>query len=286
MTPNNHKHSNPDETTGEEMRERIPATQRDELFFYASEIRGVPESDEWHIQIDPEDCLTGYSDVVNEDPQLGEISDRSLTVREEADAKVYRGPILISAGVVLCVGDRFVLFERDADAPVAPLKWTSPAGRCDTTPIRTALGELYEELLISADGRPAVVSPPNREPITDVYDETLRSNGVTAEPDEWIRIDATEPDQFADLQATVTTEYGDERHRSRFWPYLDETNSTLELRKIYRVETPENSRSLRFEDAEFDRRTGVLTKSEFLAMDDDDLVPTDRAFRDRLRDTS
>lgn len=269
----------------DEMQERIPATQRDKRFFYASEIRHDAQNGEWHIRIDPEDCLTGYSDVVDEDPQLGEISDRSLTVREMVDATVYEGPILLSAGVVLCVGDRFVLFERDADAPVAPLTWTSPAGRCDTTPIRTALGELYEELLISADGRPAVVAPPDHEPVTDVYDRTLRWNGIDTDPDDWVRVDAVTPDQFADLQATVITEYGDERHKTMFWPYLDETNSTLELRKIYRIETPEDVNSLRFEDAEFDRRTGVLTKSELLAMDDDELVPTNRAFRDTLRDT-
>jgi 8-oxo-dGTP pyrophosphatase MutT (NUDIX family) len=259
---------------------RIPEDRRDEVFFYAREIHHDERTDEWTVQLDSENCLTGYSDDVDFSPSVDEISGRSLASHEEGETTVYEGPVLLSAGVVLCVNDRFVLFERDADAPVDPLRWTSPAGRCDTTPRRTALKELYEELLVIADGRPALIVPPEGDAHEDVYDETLRRNGIHSPPEDWVRLRADVPEQFRHLYARVTTAYGEDRYVDEFWPFLDEASSTLELRKVYRIEPGEEVGSLQFEDGEYGRKTEVVTEGELVAMDRDDLVATNRAFRD------
>jgi len=58
------------------------------------------------------------------------------------------GPVLVSSGSFLFINGKLAVTRRSADAKVDPNLWTTPAGRCDRTPLETALKETIEEIKI------------------------------------------------------------------------------------------------------------------------------------------
>jgi len=265
------------------MNDRIPPERADELFLYATRVTHDRHRGRWTVEVDPENCLTGYADEVDEAAPLEELTTTAPTTTKSEEKTTYAGRIPFSAGVIVLVGDAFVLLRRDEAAPVDPLMWTSPAGRCDARPRTTALRELAEELLVRADGRAAVLTPPEAgDEAADAYRETLRRNGIHSPRDRWVELPMTVPDEYADALVPVETQYDDDSFVDDFWVYYDETNSTLELRKVYRLDTPDDVDTVTFADGEYDRTTSVVSRRELFAVDDDDLVPANRAFRAEL----
>lgn len=264
------------------MNDRIPERREDELFFYANRLVYDGETDRWEIHVDPDDCLTGYADAVDVSHPIAAIEDSEPTVRNEGSRVVYEGRLLFSAGVILLIDGHVVLLYRDAEAPVDPCKWTSPAGRCDNTPGRTALQELYEELLVVSDGRPVHIAVPDRETLTGPYQRTLRNNGIYASTTDWETVTAGCPPDYEPVVSTVETHYGDETAVDEFWAYFNTDSSVLELRYIIEISTPDSIPMIRFEDGEYDRQTALFTHDELQAIPTEDLVPANAAFRDRL----
>lgn len=272
------------------MNDRIPPKRADELFFYATRVAHDRRRGRWTITVDPDGFLTGYADDIEEAAPLEELTATSPAQTTGDGTTTYSGRIPFSSGVILLVGDAFVLLRRDAAAPVDPLMWTSPAGRCDADPRTTALRELYEELLVQADGRAAVVKPPkdgvhsdgNRNSgaeVIETYRKTLQRNGIYSPRDRWVEMDTTVPPEYADALERVETRYGDESFVDDFWAYWDEKSSTLELRKVYRLDLPTDVDAVTFTDGEYERTTSVVPRERLFAFNDDDLVPTNRAFR-------
>lgn len=271
------------------MNDRIPPERADELFFYARRVTHDRRRGRWTITVDPDSCITGYADDVEVPVALEELTATAPEQTTSDGTTTYSGRIPFSAGVILLVDDAFVLLRRDAAAPVDPLMWTSPAGRCDADPTTTALRELYEELLVQADGRAAVVKPPengvhgdgdpNSGDVIEAYRKTLQRNGVYSPRNRWVEVNTTVPPEYTDELERVETRYGDESFVDDFWAYWDEQSSTLELRKVYRLDRPADVDAVTFADAEYERKTSVVPRERLFSFDDADLVPTNRAFR-------
>ncbi|MDG5777956.1 NUDIX hydrolase [Haloarculaceae archaeon H-GB2-1] len=259
------------------MNRRIPPDRADELFFYAKRV--VADDEGWRIDVDPAHCLTGYADEVDVAYPLRELG---VDERRIANGRtVYEGRIPFSAGVVLLVEGTFVMLYRDADAPSDPCKWTSPAGRCDHDPTQTAYRELYEELLVRANGRPAVVEVGDESAVAR-YETTLRERGFDHPREQWLRLPASVPDRYDSLHVPVETHYGDERHVGRFWPYWDDAKETLELRTILEIQRPGDGPSLSFSDPEYGRRVEQFTLDDLLSLSSDELVPANAALREEI----
>ncbi|MEW7990477.1 MAG: NUDIX domain-containing protein [Candidatus Thiodiazotropha sp.] len=58
------------------------------------------------------------------------------------------GPMLVSSGVLLWLNGRLAVTRRSHDARYDPGHWTTPAGRCDSTPRITAFKEAAEEIQV------------------------------------------------------------------------------------------------------------------------------------------
>lgn len=280
------------------MEEFIPESMKDSVFFYANEVVCDRENNRWILKIDSDDCLVRNpntdADVytcreTNLDettPEITEIRSKGPDKIEKDTRTLYRGRILFSAGFVVTLDGSVVLTRRGPGASVDPCKWTSPAGRCDSTPSNTGTRELYEELLVSADGAPAFLSVGLSSSVDpkSLYVETLRRNGIHAEKNDLIHLDTEFPDRYRSMTATVETRFESDaedvkRHVGEFWTLYDPNASTLELRRIIEVTVPENISSVSFSDGEYGQPTRLFSKDEFMDTDSDEFVTTDRIFR-------
>lgn len=262
-----------------EMDDHIPEHRKDELFFYAEQIVHDMEADCWEIHVNPDECLTGYANNVDVPHSLEAIGNSDPTVHKEGSRVIYEGRLLFSAGVILLIDDHMVMQYRDPGAPVDPCRWTSPAGRCDTTPEQTARQELYEELLVLAGDRPAHVVISGEEQLTGVYQQTLRHNGIHSPTTDWETIPTNRPPRYNSVISTVETYYGNENYIDKFWAYFDDSSSTLELRYVKEMNVPDSVPMVRFSDAEYSRETALFSQEELQSLPDDELVPANEAFR-------
>lgn len=245
----------------------------DTVFCFASRVVYHRDADRWDIQVDPEHCLAGAVG-----PAVSEIQAETPSIAEREDCVVYDGRILFSAGVVFVVNDMHVLLERGPNAPTAPGKWTSPAGRCEHDPGTTALKEFYEELALTVRDRPAFVRWGDRSAThVDTYRETLQRVGYDTPRAEWHDLDATVSDSLAASLSDVTTTYRDHQSRDEMLAYYDSATNTLELRFVLRVALPaETVESLSLHDGEFDRRVALFDRQTLQQLPPSTLVATDR----------
>lgn len=256
------------------MRKLVPDRYEDDTVFAAAErVVHDHEANRWTLRVDPGEGLVG-------DPVGTSVRDVQAERPErttDGDVTVLEGPVLFSAGVVTLVDDRFALLYRDADAPTAPERWTSPAGRGDYDPGTTALKEFYEELLIVEDGTPVFVTFDERSSeLEDAYAAALRGIGITTPPSEWHRVTGTTPERYRPHLSTVVTEIDSERYTDEMLVYYDEDANTLECRFVIAVDLPiDRGAALSFHDGEFDRTVRRFTRSEYCNLDRTDLVPTD-----------
>ncbi|MBQ6436346.1 hypothetical protein IJJ27_02150 [bacterium] len=112
---------------------------------------GDPEFDTVFILVHCERAAAGeYRFVVDNDTPVvrlnGRIPGYEPTVKSIATSQQYS---LLSANAVVSIRRYgYPVILRDPHAPVYPLHYTCPAGRCETAPRATALAELNQEIQV------------------------------------------------------------------------------------------------------------------------------------------
>lgn len=272
------------------MNDFIPEKWDDMVFFFAEEIYFNKKSG-WDITINPDNCRVGMKSLEKDMPDIATLRKEKPQKCESKDGSLMCGRILLSAGVIFFVENKLVLFRRDEQAPVAPLKWTTPAGRLDRAPLYCALKEFYEELIMLDEhsGKPVffqIPGLPYANELRTVYEQTLKRKGENTSQNEWLIIDC-EPgvSYFTDTQP-VSVRFECETISSfeiRFWPIYDEENNTLELMLPLTVESQALvDIKLLFKDGEYQRINKLYELDEFLRLSDTDLVNTAIILKDHL----
>ena len=260
----------------------------DTIFFYATKLEKYHDLT-WSIDVDPASCLVSMAANTEGLPTVNNLRKGSLQKTVEDDRIIYQGKILLSSGIMLTVNDKILMLFRDEDAPVEPLKWTSPAGRCDREPFLTALKEFYEEVILfdRISGKPVFVAFPKHEyfeQVKQIFRLTLARKGFIQPVEEWIFINADFERNNSTLLQSVrtcfesceTTDDDDrETYTGMFFPFMDEENNTLELRLLASVSMPNKTEvQLAFCDGEYERTVKLFTKEDFLRIEDTYLVST------------
>lgn len=263
--------------SGANTHEVIPAEYGDdEAFVLASDL--VHDAEGWTVRVDGEPVVAGPET----DRPLEAVRDASPARTDADDGVRWTGEILLSSGVVVLLNGELAMLWRDDDAPEDAHRWQSPAGRCEGPPGETGLREFYEELVVLEGGRPAFVRFDERSPdYEDEYEAALRRVDRHAPPVEWERYEARVPEAAEPHLETVEVTCGDERWTDELLVFLDEDASTLECRFVVAVDV-DDPQSLELLDGEFDRRVERHAPADVVAMDRDDLVPTDAYLADAL----
>jgi len=246
----------------------------DEAFLFASEIEHDIPQNRWIVRVNPDCCLVGPA--VDRDVECIRNSEHNSTVT--GSGKRYNGRLLFSAGVVLLLNGQLVLLRRGPNALTNPEKWQSPAGRCDAPPGKTALSELYEELVVIEDDQPVfIIYEGLSDSFEQTYEAALRRVDRYVEPAQWSRYSGSVPSQAEDFLAKIDFEYGTQQYSNEMVAFFNEEASTLELRHIIEVDVS-NPETLRCIDSEYGREVGLF---DLDALDDvdDELVPTDAHLR-------
>jgi 8-oxo-dGTP pyrophosphatase MutT (NUDIX family) len=121
-----------------------PPWADDRVFWYAQKIIRTPDGIEIHV--DKKKSLTAFNPVCQElqAPCISTLA----SLRPAADWNKGFGPVLVSSGTLLFINGKILVTRRSADATIDPWRWTTPAGRCDRTPVKTAYKETAEEVSI------------------------------------------------------------------------------------------------------------------------------------------
>jgi hypothetical protein len=269
----------------------------DKVFFYARKVDQGPDMN-WDIHVDPNACLVSMEDMDNALPTVETLRQGALNKQIVRNGIFYKGQVLFSGGVVLTINEKFLLLLRDAQAPVDPLKWTSPAGRCDREPLFTSLKEFYEEVIIfdRISGHPVFVSFPEKtycRASKGIYSRTLKRKGFDQREAQWTVVNARADNKYIEHLRTVQTFFGSgqesgpsvdgEVFKARFFTFFDEIANTLELRLLASLSVPsEMETRLAFRDGEYERSVRLFSIEDLMHLEDASLVGTMVHFRDTV----
>jgi len=123
---------------------KVPPEFNDKVFWIASHVQ--MSENILRIEIQNESGLTAFLPLCE---QLDiTCIDTLAELRPKVDWNNGFGPVLVSSGSFLFINNKLAVTRRDAKAKFDPNLWTTPAGRCDRTPLETALKETIEEIRI------------------------------------------------------------------------------------------------------------------------------------------
>lgn len=275
----------------------IPHNLDDEVFFYARRLINEREA-HWNIHIDPNECLVSLKDMGDGMPMVEELRQGKLQKQTTGDQISYEGRVLFSGGIILTVNGKILMLFRDEGAPVEPLKWTSPSGRCDREPLLTSLKEFYEEVIIydQISGNPIFVEFQDRgytEDLKKIYSKTLKTKGFDKRFQQWEFIQAEMNNRFSTYLHKVQTSFGpydqsnvsinNEIYQGNFFTYFDEEGNTLEMRLLAALSiSAEKEAQLAFQDGEYERDVKLFSKEDFMLLDEESLVHTMTYFRKEI----
>ncbi len=263
----------------------IPEKWDDKVFYFAQKIR-FNERTGWEIYINPADCLVGMEAYNTHMPDVSGLRNERHKRRETDNGFELQGRLLFSAGVLFFLDEALLLLQRDALAPSAPLKWTSPAGRADRDPLLTALKEFHEEVIIfdQKSGKPVYVditNLPYGPLVREVYSDSLVNKGYSSDKADWIHLQASVSVKDFTCVHNVTVFFGDEKidssqsGRAPFFTYFDEKRSTLELLLPVTLQRDSGCEvEFAFVDGEYERKTAIFSLAEFENFSDTELVST------------
>jgi hypothetical protein len=285
------------DTNSGRMNHFIPPHMDDTVYFYARKIvRRLPSN--WYIHVAPAACRVSMKNQGEGFPTVEDLRQNVPQRITEPGKVIYEGRVLFSGGIILTINDKILMLQRDRDAPVDPLKWTSPAGRCDREPLLTALKEFYEEVILfdKVLGKPIFVTFGNVayfEQLKEIYGETVKRKGFEYPSNEWIFVYAdVESKDEAYLQEVQTCFGPDETSDTfseqevftgRFFTFFDEEGNTLEMRLLASLLiAAETEANMAFRDGEYERTVKLFTKEEFMFMKESALVRTISYFRKQV----
>ncbi len=159
--------------------------------------------------------------------------------------------VLVSSGSFLFINNLLVLTQRTKDALYDPEKWTSPAGRCDLSPLNTAYAETVEEIAIYDDTGSL-----------HIFNECKPFLPRWAKNKKIVQHDQSNLDNLVISNNLLKTNFFLDNkllESSRFWYMYDGNNNTLELRKIINMKIPED---IFLTNPEFDTKTILVSIDE------------------------
>ncbi len=188
----------------------------DKVFIYASSVK--KEKNVIKINVKNEN-------LVDFDKSIAEktVDELRKLNSDKSDRDLIDGlkDVLISSGSFLFINNNLVLTKRTTSARVDPGKWTSPAGRCDRTPLKTALKETVEEIEI-------IVCCKNIE--TFIYPEGSENFVENRENSAFVPYESS--NGLFDIKLNKIEFYldGELKEKSELWFYYDVKTNTLEFR--------------------------------------------------------
>jgi hypothetical protein len=123
---------------------KLPQELNDKVFWFADRVQMI--NDVVQIEINNNQGITAFDPICQE---LNVACLESLAqLKPDINWINGFGPVLVSSGSFLFINGKLAITRRSTDAKVDPNLWTTPAGRCDRTPLETALKETVEEIKI------------------------------------------------------------------------------------------------------------------------------------------
>lgn len=195
---------------------QLPEKYKDKVFWFAEKI--VKTVDTIDIYIDNKTSITAfdsYATELNVKP-ISFISSQAHSGSWDAGEI----PVLVSSGSFLWINEKLVVTQRTADTKFDPLAWTTPAGRCDDTPVRTGLKETIEEIRLESVKTGKLMMPSLAQPIVP----------NTLQPD-FYPVLVKFPSEFKSKMTRVRT-WVDNRlvEDEKLWFMYDKESNTLEFR--------------------------------------------------------
>jgi hypothetical protein len=275
------------------MNSAILSNWDDQVYFYAQRLVSHKLSGTWDIYLQPEACLVRDDDSDLDLPSVVDLRSGQLIIRQDDDKVIYDGRILFSSGVALFINCQLLLLQRNVTARIDPLRWTSPAGRCDREPRLTGFKEFYEEIILwdNRQKKPIFIVMPDSDPYLDylkgVYFQTLLRKNRAVPAEQWVYLDADIPTHYTPLLKVVRTFFGQgenaEQYEGKFFVFWDNAYNTLELRSLSGIKIDQESAgAIKCFDGEYDRLAKLFTVGEFKHMPENELVSTMVEFRKRL----
>lgn len=278
----------------------IPPAWDDKVYFFAKELVHDLQDGSWLMKVNPAAGLVCMKENQQGWPTVQDLRRERAQEEWRGRQAIYTGRILFSAGVILLLNGKILLFQRDAEALVDPRLWTTPAGRCDREPQMTAYKEFYEEVIIldGSQNRPVLIIFQGSEVYLDylkkVYAKTLRRQGFAWPVAQWASWHAAPLELPAPLIQTVRvqveggeTGHGQtvpEAYEGRFLVFWDQNHNTLELRSVVSLEIPpEQEAGLKLMDGEFNRPVKLFPRARFWELEASRLDRTLVYFRDQMR---
>lgn len=172
---------------------------------------------------------------------------------------------LLSAGVLLHLEDQIALQKRDEAAPSYPGAYTEPSGRCGERPSLTLIKELNEELLFRQENG---------------HDVEIFPVAIEGMEDEAIKVRQSQIVSLGLQNAVIMPPiYAEETHSQKGGAHIivdgniiesihgdhwfDPKNSTLELRKHFRLSTDALPPELKITDGEsYGRESGFFSLAD------------------------
>ncbi len=189
----------------------------DKVFWYADELNINDKTLDIYVS---NGNVTGFNERYK--PDIKKLSN-SKTNKEKG--------VLVSSGSFLFVNNMLALTQRTKDTLYDPGKWTSPAGRCDLSPLNTAYAETVEEI--------AICDEKNR---LHILSECKPFLPLWARNKEIVLHDQVTCDRslvFTNLLEVNFILDNKLIENSVFWYMYNESCNTLELRKIINIKISE-----------------------------------------------
>lgn len=239
----------------------LPSQYRDKIFWYASDIKIDDINNQVDIHINSANCLVTFDDIVDELLAMGLNVKTISNLAKLGTQDIDNQPMLVSSGAFLWINDKLLVTQRTADAKFDPSFWTTPAGRCDTTPLKTAYKETAEEI----HGFDKVTDELWMPQPTLAYFPDTEVNGYEVVNDfpKHIQLQTSTINTWIDNKKIET---------AQMWYYYSESVNTLELRVPMYAQV---DKELYFENAEFDTNSGLMSIEE---LQERDVVPAVKNF--------
>lgn len=193
----------------------LPSDYRDKVFWYAEKV----------TQIDSVINIYIYNDnLVTFDSYAKELNIRPISQFTSASQEILwnlgEKQILVSSGTFLWVNNKLLLTQRTANTKYAPLAWTTPAGRCDDTPLRTGLKETIEEIHIRSMHTDKLWMPEIAKELISNVDEVLLYDATIDFP-------VIANNKLTKVKTWLENELIEE---AMLWYFYDKKANTLEFR--------------------------------------------------------
>jgi 8-oxo-dGTP pyrophosphatase MutT (NUDIX family) len=198
---------------------KLPHHLRDSVYWFAK--RAIQADDSIDLHVDNHHGLVAQENVASQLglPTLDEVAFRRFSRKWNLGDE----SVLVSSGSFLWINEKLIVTQRTSNTKYDPSAWTSPAGRCDDTPYRTAIKETIEEISIESLESQKRWLPEIASRVTTIESNHLTYQTETKFPPNW---------GLCDRQLTTVRMFIDNVlvEESKLWMMFSEQFNTFEFR--------------------------------------------------------